>query len=118
MIPIAIGAASMAAAPGDGRSGGPRPSMRARRATVPLPAVLAALIHVPPNVGYAAVFALVAIETMGIPVPAETALITAALLAHRGHMDIGTLIAAAAAGAILGDNIGFAIGRRYGRRLF
>src|ERR671932_482823 len=118
MIPIAIGAASMAAAPGDGRSGGPRPSMRARRATVPFLAVLAALIHIPANVGYAAVFALVAIETMGIPVPAETALIAAALLAHKGQMDIGTLVLVAAAAAILGDNVGFAIGRRYGRRLF
>src|ERR671932_2750589 len=118
MIPIAIGAASMAAAPGDGRSGGPRPSMRARRATVPFLAVLAALIHVPANVGYAAVFALVAIETMGIPVPAETALIAAALLAHEGQMDIGTLVALAAAAAILGDNVGFLLGRRIGRRVF
>jgi membrane-associated protein len=80
--------------------------------------VIAALIHIPPNVGYAAVFALVAIETMGIPVPAETALITAALLAHSGQMDIVTLIVVAAAAAILGDNVGFAIGRRFGRRLF
>jgi membrane protein DedA with SNARE-associated domain len=78
----------------------------------------AALIDIPPNVGYAAVFALVAIETMGIPVPAETALITAALLAHDGGMDIGTLIVVASAAAIIGDNIGFAIGRHYGRRLF
>jgi membrane protein DedA with SNARE-associated domain len=80
--------------------------------------VLAALIHIPANVGYAAVFALVAIETMGIPVPAETALIAAALLAHKGQMDIGTLVLVASAAAILGDNVGFAIGRRYGRRLF
>lgn len=80
--------------------------------------MLAALIHIPANVGYAAVFALVAIETMGIPVPAETALIAAALLAHKGQMDIGTLVIVASAAAIIGDNVGFAIGRRYGRRLF
>ena len=80
--------------------------------------MIAALINIPPNVGYAAVFALIAIETMGIPVPAETALIAAALLAHDGQMDIGTLILLAAAAAIIGDNIGFAIGRHYGRRLF
>jgi membrane-associated protein len=80
--------------------------------------VIAALISIPPNVGYAAVFALVAIETMGIPVPAETALVTAALLAHDGQMQIETLIVLAAAAAILGDNVGFAIGRHYGRRLF
>jgi membrane protein DedA with SNARE-associated domain len=80
--------------------------------------VLATLISIPPNVGYAAVFALVAIETMGIPVPAETALIAAALLAHKGQMDVGTLALIASAAAIVGDNVGFAIGRRYGRRLF
>src|SRR3954462_9739731 len=80
--------------------------------------VFAALIDVPANVGYAAVFALIAIETMGIPVPAETALVAAALLAHRGQMDIVTLTALAAAAAIIGDNVGFAIGRRYGRKLF
>src|SRR4051794_22725446 len=55
---------------------------------------------------------------MGIPVPGETALITAALLAHDGEMSIELLIGLAAAAAILGDNIGFAIGRKGGRRLF
>ena len=80
--------------------------------------MFAALIDIPANVGYTLVFALIAIETMGIPVPAETALIGAALLAHKGQMDIGTLIALAAAAAILGDNVGFAIGRHFGRRVF
>jgi membrane-associated protein len=61
---------------------------------------------------------LIAVETMGIPVPAETALIAAALLAHDGQMDIVTLTILAAVAAILGDNVGFAIGRRYGRGLF
>jgi membrane-associated protein len=80
--------------------------------------VFAALVDIPPNVGYSVVFALIAIETMGIPVPGETALITAALLAHDGKMDIVPLIALAAAAAIIGDNVGFAIGRKGGRRLF
>jgi membrane-associated protein len=79
--------------------------------------MLAALISIPPNVGYAAVFALIAIETMGIPLPGETALIAAALLAHEGQMDIVTLVVIASAAAIIGDNIGFAIGRKGGRRL-
>jgi membrane protein DedA with SNARE-associated domain len=79
--------------------------------------VLAAIIDIPPNVGYAAVFALIAIETMGIPVPGETALIAAALLAHEGQMDIVTLVVVASAAAIIGDNIGFAIGRKGGRKL-
>ena len=80
--------------------------------------MLAAIINVPPNVGYPVVFALIAIETMGIPVPGETALIAAALLAHDGQLDIVPLIALASAAAIIGDNIGFAIGRKGGRRLF
>jgi membrane-associated protein len=79
--------------------------------------LLAAIIDIPPNVGYAAVFALIAVETMGIPVPGETALIAAALLAHDGQLDIVLLVAVAAAAAIFGDNVGFAIGRHGGRRL-
>jgi membrane-associated protein len=80
--------------------------------------LLAAIIDIPPNVGYAAVFALIAVETMGIPVPGETALIAAALLAHDGQLEIVPLVAVASAAAILGDNVGFAIGRHGGRRLF
>jgi len=55
---------------------------------------------------------------MGIPVPGETALIGAALLAHDGQLEIVPLVALAAIAAILGDNVGFAIGRHGGRRLF
>ena len=55
---------------------------------------------------------------MGIPVPGETALIAAALLAHHGQMSIVLLVAIAAAAAIVGDNVGFAIGRHGGRKLF
>jgi membrane-associated protein len=80
--------------------------------------VLAAIINVPPNVGYPIVFGLIAIETMGIPVPGETALIAAALLAHDGQLDIVPLIVIASLAAIIGDNIGFAIGRKGGRRVF
>lgn len=80
--------------------------------------MLAAIIDIPPNLGYAAVFAFIAIETMGIPVPGETALIAAALLAHDGQLDIVVLCVVASAAAIIGDNIGFTIGRHGGRRLF
>jgi membrane-associated protein len=80
-------------------------------------ALLAAIVEIPSNVGYTVVFALIAIETMGIPVPGETALIAAALLAHDGQMDIVVLVALASAAAILGDNVGFAIGRKGGRAL-
>jgi membrane-associated protein len=75
-------------------------------------------VNIPPHVGYLAVFALIAIETMGIPVPGETALIAAALLAHDGQLSIVTLVVVAALAAIVGDNVGFAIGRHGGRRIF
>ncbi len=79
--------------------------------------VLAALADVAKNYGIPALFVLIAVETMGVPVPGETALIAAGILASQGHLSIEWVIVAAATAAILGDNVGFAIGRRYGRRL-
>src|ERR1700680_4329891 len=79
--------------------------------------VIAALIDVAGNVGYPLVFVLVGVESMGIPVPGETALITAALAASSGRLQIEWVIALAAAGAIVGDNIGYLIGRQGGRRV-
>jgi membrane protein DedA with SNARE-associated domain len=65
-----------------------------------------------------AVFALVALESAGIPLPGETILITAAILAGRTHEgSIFEIIALAAAGAIFGDNIGFWVGREFGLKL-
>ena len=64
------------------------------------------------NYGYEAVFALVGLESIGVPLPGETALITAALYAATTHhLSIGIVVAVAAAGAIIGDNIGFTLGR-------
>lgn len=80
-------------------------------------AVLASLTDVAKDYGIPALFAIVAVETMGIPVPGETALIAAGIFASQGHLSIEWVIVAAAAAAIFGDNVGFAIGRRYGRRL-
>ena len=79
--------------------------------------MLASLLSVARDVGYPVLFLLVAIETMGIPRPGETALFTAGILASRGHLSIEVVIAVAACAAIIGDNIGFLIGRRLGRRL-
>jgi membrane-associated protein len=79
--------------------------------------VIATFLDVAETVGLPVVFALIAIETMGIPVPGETALITASIVASRGRLQIEAVIAVAAAAAILGDNVGFAIGRKLGRRL-
>jgi membrane protein DedA with SNARE-associated domain len=64
-------------------------------------------------------FGLVAIESAGIPLPGETALIAAALLSQSGdlHHSIEVVIAVAAAGAIVGDNVGYWLGREGGRAL-
>lgn len=78
---------------------------------------LAAIVDVA-QVGLPLLFALIALETMGVPLPGETALITAGVLASRGKLSIAEVIAVAALAAITGDNVGFGLGRRYGRRLF
>jgi membrane protein DedA with SNARE-associated domain len=68
--------------------------------------------------GYLVVFLLVMIESIGVPVPGETALIGAALYAgSTGKLQIWWVIALAIAGAVIGDNIGFSIGRYGGARL-
>jgi membrane protein DedA with SNARE-associated domain len=65
--------------------------------------------------GYAVVFAGVFLENMGLPVPGETALLAGAALAHFGELSLGRVVATAIAAAILGDNLGFFIGRHGGR---
>jgi membrane-associated protein len=67
--------------------------------------------------GLIILFALVAVESAGVPVPGETALIAAAVLAERGHYSLVAVIAVAAAAAIIGDNIGYWLGRQGGRAL-
>ena len=68
--------------------------------------------------GYLVVFLLVMLESIGLPVPGETALIGAALYAgSTGKLEIWGVIAVAIAGAIIGDNIGFSIGRYGGAKL-
>lgn len=68
--------------------------------------------------GYEAVFVFVGLESIGVPIPGETALITAALYAATTHhLHIAIIIAVAAAAAVIGDNIGFALGRWGGYRI-
>jgi membrane protein DedA with SNARE-associated domain len=68
--------------------------------------------------GYLVVFLLVMIESIGVPVPGETALIGAALYAgSTGKLEIEWVIAVAIAGAIIGDNIGYSLGRYGGARV-
>jgi len=74
--------------------------------------MLAALVNVPANLGYPLLFALVAGESAGALIPGETALIVAAALASQGKLSLTVVIAVAAGAAIIGDNIGYLIGRR------
>jgi membrane protein DedA with SNARE-associated domain len=68
--------------------------------------------------GYWTVAAAIGLESMGIPVPGETALVTAAVYAGATHnLNIAMVILAAVTGAIVGDNIGFLVGRQFGHRL-
>jgi membrane-associated protein len=78
--------------------------------------VLATLVDVA-RVGLPVMALVIAAESMGLPLPGETALIAAAILASRGKLDIVPVIALAACAAIVGDNLGYLIGRRGGRRL-
>jgi len=68
--------------------------------------------------GYLAVFVFVGVESIGVPVPGETMLVTAAIYAGTtGRLSIFWVIVASSAGAIVGDNIGYGIGRTGGYRL-
>ena len=66
--------------------------------------------------GYAAVFFGVFLENTGVPVPGETMVLAGGALAHAGHLSLLPVIVTAIVAATLGDNLGFAIGRRGGRR--
>src|SRR6185312_306089 len=82
--------------------------------------MLAAIVnveHLLRTAGYPLLFLIVMAESSGVPVPGETGLITAAILASQGKLEIALVIPLAAAGAIIGDNIGYLIGRKGGRWL-
>jgi membrane protein DedA with SNARE-associated domain len=69
--------------------------------------------------GLPLLFAVVLLESFGIPLPGETALITFGVLASQGHYSIVSVIVLAATGAIIGDNLGYwLLGRLGGRALF
>ena len=79
------------------------------------PTLIHGLFH---TYGLWVLFALVMLESTGIPLPGETALVTAALYAGSTHqVGIGWVVLVAALAAILGDNVGYLIGRSIGVRL-
>jgi membrane protein DedA with SNARE-associated domain len=80
----------------------------------------ALLQTIPPFAVYIVVGVVIGMESLGIPLPGEIALVSAALLASRHTLDINPVGVGAAAtiGAIVGDTIGYSIGHRYGMGLF
>ena len=82
--------------------------------------MLASLLNVDHLVevfGYPLLFLLVMSESSGLPIPGETSLIAAAVLASQGKLEIALIVPLAAVAAIVGDNIGYTIGRKGGRWL-
>ena len=78
---------------------------------------LGAVLGANDNLGYL-LPAIIGLESMGIPSPGETALVAAAVLASTGKLNIELVILIGVASAIVGDNAGFLLGRRYGRTVF
>jgi membrane protein DedA with SNARE-associated domain len=75
---------------------------------------MSGLVH---HYGLIALFLIVMLESGGVPLPGETALIAGGVYASSGELDIVAVIAVAAAAAIVGDNLGYWVGRTGGRRL-
>ena len=84
------------------------------------PTVDAFLIAIPPLVVYLTVGLVVGVESLGVPLPGEIVLVSAALLSSRHELAVSPLWIAVAAttGAVVGDSIGYGIGHRYGMGLF
>src|SRR6201984_3241717 len=82
-----------------------------------MPLALLNVAHLVETAGYPLLFLIVMSESSGVPVPGETGLITAAILASENKLHIELVIPIAAAAAIVGDNIGYVIGRKGGRWL-
>jgi membrane protein DedA with SNARE-associated domain len=73
--------------------------------------------HFIADYGLVFLFGIVCLESAGLWLPGETALIAAGVYASKGHLSISAVIVVAATGAIIGDNIGYWLGREGGRRL-
>jgi membrane protein DedA with SNARE-associated domain len=82
-----------------------------------LPEPLAGIASWLDQYGYFAVSGGILLESFGVPLPGETMLIAAAALAANGALELAPLLACAWIAAVVGDNIGFAIGHFGGRRL-
>ena len=75
---------------------------------------MSGLVH---HYGLAALFLIVMLESGGLPLPGETALVAAGVFASHGELDIAAVVGVAAVAAIVGDNLGYWVGRTGGRGL-
>lgn len=75
------------------------------------------LTHAVSHFGYLAVFVGVFAESVGVPVPGETALLVAGAASSWGLLDLPVVMVVALVGTFAGDNLGYWLGRRYGRGL-
>ncbi len=76
----------------------------------------AAIIALSSSLGYV-LPAIIGLESMGVPSPGETALVLAAVLASQGKLSIELVILIGIASAIIGDNLGYLLGRKLGREV-
>jgi membrane protein DedA with SNARE-associated domain len=79
--------------------------------------ILGHLLHLIGRYGYLIVFFGVLLESAGLPLPGETVLITSGALAHRGVLDFGDAVIFGVLGAVVGDQVGYWVGRLGGRPL-
>ena len=77
--------------------------------------MLDALLSYFARYGYWVIFFGVMLENAGVPVPGETILLAAGFFVAQGHFHLTAVMAVAAIGAVLGDNMGYAIGHKIGR---
>jgi membrane-associated protein len=78
--------------------------------------LVAAIFGISSSLGYV-LPAIIGLESMGVPSPGETALVLAAILASQGKLQIWLVIVIGVASAIVGDNTGYLLGRRFGREV-
>ena len=78
--------------------------------------VIGAIISVSPSLGYL-LPAIIGLESMGVPSPGETALVIAAVLASQGKLQIWLVLLIGISSAIIGDNAGYWLGRKFGREV-
>ena len=65
--------------------------------------------------GYIAIFVIVVLGNLGLPLPEETVLAVAGYLVWRGDLDLAAVLAIGVVSAVVGDNLGYWLGRRFGR---